>query len=471
MGIVDSLTRVFRSKSFVETQEGILDSSWPINYWQNNQRPIRASMNSVSEACIDTIAQTVAQCPVYHWADQPDGGQKEIVNSPAARLMHRPNAYQTRSDLWLNAIHSLYKEGNAYIYIGERNNKNEPTSMHLLNPFTTRGFRNEETGEIFYALSPTGWVRESLNLDEMSYAPARDMIHIRLHTPHDPLRGVSPISAAAASISANNSIVSAQAAFFTNMSRPSGVLSTEEKLNRDQMTMLREAWEQQSTNINSGRIPILSSGLKWYPLAITSQDSQLIEALKFTVEDISRVFRVPLPLINAMSGQTFNNAESMLNWWLSSGLGFLLDHIELALNHAFGLPYNEHLNFDNDVLLRSDLQTRINALGEAVMKSVYSPNEARRRLGMPAVEHGDEPRAQQQVVPLSYYKEKLDLDRRKVELQEAKQEASEEQSEDDAESETDEGEEVPEGEEDKEESVKSMADFLRANLEKKIAKG
>ena len=52
-------------------------------------------------------------------------------------------------------------------------------------------------------------------------------------------------------------------------------------------------------------------------------------------------------------------------------------------------------------LLRSALKDRIEALARGVQGGIFAPNEARQQEGLDAVEFGDEPRVQQQVVPLS----------------------------------------------------------------------
>ena len=89
--------------------------------------------------------------------------------------------------------------------------------------------------------------------------------------------------------------------------------------------------------------------------------------------------------------------------WISSGLGFALNHIE----DAYGLLFNlkgqpdEYLEFDTKALLRSAFKERIAALAQAVQGGIFSPNEARAEESMDAVKFGDEPRVQQQVVPLS----------------------------------------------------------------------
>ena len=212
--------------------------------------------------------------------------------------------------------------------------------------------------------------------------PARDMLHIKLYTPEHPLVGVSPIANLASSIAANNAITNHQATFFTNMRRPSGVLSTAETLSRDQMKQLRDAWDQQSKSLNSGGVPILSAGLKWDAMSITSQDAQTIEASRMSVEEIARAFRVPLPLIGDTRNSNYSNVEQLVSAWLAMGLGFVLEHIERSFDMFFDVAQDTSAQFDADTLLRTDFQGRLQALSSAVSHGIYSPNEARKKEGL-----------------------------------------------------------------------------------------
>ena len=89
--------------------------------------------------------------------------------------------------------------------------------------------------------------------------------------------------------------------------------------------------------------------------------------------------------------------------WIATGLGFALNHVEVAFGRTFELKGQpaEYLEFDTSALLRSAFKDRIEGLTRAVQGGVYSPNEARDLEGMPAAKFGDEPRLQAQVVPLS----------------------------------------------------------------------
>lgn len=376
-----------------------IPSNWPVNWFQRGYpiAPTWGGGNSAVEACVAAYAQTMAQCPIYHYRHETDGSYTIIRDSNIAQIMNKPNDFQTRSDFINNLVYAILYEGNGYWF--STVDPREADRVYMLHPKSTYPQMTEE-GDIFY--STGGQFTEIAGIREAVNIPSRFVGHVRLFTPSHPLLGVSPIQAAAASVAANNAITTHQAAFFENMRRPSGVLTTDMKLNKDQINMLREAWDEQAQKLNAGGVPILSNGLSWEALSITSQDAQLVEAWRMSVEDISRVFRIPKVIINSMENSTFSNVEQLMSFWLSSGLGFMVDAVEQTLKAFFRLPPNESIEMDTDVLLRADLEGRVNAYGSAVTKGLMAPNEARQIFRLPPVEGGDEPRVQQQMVPLSW---------------------------------------------------------------------
>jgi len=388
------------ARSWNLTDEGWMNTSWDAGWWQQDLKPLDLSgVNETVEACVSALSQTVSMCPAYHLTEDATGEAIRNYGSNAERVMLNPNPHMTRTDFMNNLIRSIYFDGNGYAF-ATRNGTGAVGALYLLDPKNVNPVQDPETGEIYYWVSPTA--DGKYNADTDSVYPERDILHVKINIdPKQPLKGVSPLMAAANSIAASNAITGHQARFFSQMARPSGILRTDSPLNREQMLQLRDAVAKQMQGNNSGKVPILGNGLKWESMSLTSQDAQMVEALGMTIASISRVFRVPPALINNMDGATFANAEQMNNWFLSSGLGFLLEHIELDLNKLFNLPFSQRINFNTKVLLRSDWNSQVTTLGEGVLKGIYSPNEARAFLGMGPVKDGDEPRVQQQVVPLS----------------------------------------------------------------------
>jgi phage portal protein BeeE len=179
------------------------------------------------------------------------------------------------------------------------------------------------------------------------------------------------------------------------------VLQTDLALTKAQTEDLRARWDEQSKGLNAGGTPILTHGLKFAPVAVSAKDGQIAEALKLSDAQIAQVFRVPLAIVGSES-QPMGSTEALMNFWISGGLGFALDRVEQAFDKLFALGPNECCELDSEVLLRSNLKDRIEAYSGGVIGGIYAPNEARAEFGLPAAKAGDEPRVQQQVVPLSF---------------------------------------------------------------------
>src|SRR5262249_21273699 len=216
------------------------------------------------------------------------------------------------------------------------------------------------------------------------------------------LLGISPLTAALIDLATSGAVKQQQLAFFANQARPSFVLSTDLLLDKDQVSALRDRWNEQAAGMNAGGTPILGGGLKPVPITMRSRDAQIAEVLKLSDQDIALVFRVPFALLG-IGGAPHGSTEVLMQEWVASGLGFCLNHVEQAFDRVFSLKGqpDEYVEFSTEGLLRSAFKERIGALKDGGLGGIFSPNEARNKEGLPSVKDGDEPRVQQQVVPLS----------------------------------------------------------------------
>lgn len=379
---------------------GWLVSGSALNWWQMGESIQRYGEGSAMvEACIGAYAQTVAMCPGDHWRRLPNGGRERVTTSALSRVMKRPNDYQSISDFLLNLTRRLYSDGEAFA-LCIRNARFEISEIHLMRFGCARLAVN---GEIFYDLS--GNDVAEMRFDLSAPIPARDVLHVRLHTPRHALIGESPIMATIAERSLSGAALTQQVAYYINQSKPSWVLETDLILTAEQTQQLRQRWKEQTTGANAGETPILSAGLKAKPAPPTAADSHLVEMLKLSDQAIALAFRIPLQVLG-IGGTPFASTEALMAAWKSSGLGFALNHIEEAFGLLFGLAGfpDEYLELDTDALMRSAFKDRIEALSRGVISGIYSPDEARAREDLPAAPNGAgvEPRVQQQVVPLSY---------------------------------------------------------------------
>lgn len=373
-------------------------ASWPIGWWQMGYRLPSLQGTPAVEACVGAISQTIASMALQHWRMGGNGAHEIVADSPVAATLLRPNLYQTRADFFLNLIRAEQLEGNGYA-VAERGAGDRIEALHLINPRNATPYVAAD-GTVFYAITPVTPLEPQPTIE--NFFPARDVLHIRMHTPRHPLIGETPLVAAMLSVASGNAIQEHTASFFSNMTRPSGFLKSPKPLAGELLEQLRSMWQESYSRANSGKVAVLAGGLEWQSIGVTSVDAQLIESYRLTVADVARVFRVPLSVIGESGGTTYNNTETLIRHWLSTGLGYVLEHVELALDRLFNLPPNEYLAFDVDTLLRYDFQARVDGLVRGIQGGLFSPNEARGKEGLGYVEFGDEPRLQAQVVPLSF---------------------------------------------------------------------
>jgi len=228
-------------------------------------------------------------------------------------------------------------------------------------------------------------------------------MHLRAFTEDGSLRGVSPLVAAAYSVEHGQNMQAQQNSFFKAHARPDGILTSEQRMTSEQVNRLKTSWKESFSGEGVGNTAVLEGNLKYQPLSLTAQEMQLIEALNWSIDDICRVFRVPLWMVNRTEASTYNNVETLGRVFVMQTLGFWLTHLELQLNVLFNLPPGEYLRFSIEAgLMRSEFPTRIEALRTAVQGGIYSPNEARAFENLEPVEGGDEVFLQAQMEPVEH---------------------------------------------------------------------
>lgn len=367
-----------------------------LNWWQagHSLNPLGEG-GAMVEACVSAYSQTVAMCPGAHKRTTGDGGSEVITTSDLSRILKRPNDYESISDFLLNLTERLYRGGEAFAY-AVRNARNEIVELHRMRygyPYIGAD------GSIFYSLSGNEIAEQRFDLS--APIPARDVLHVRLKTPRHPLKGVSPILAVALDQALSGAALNQQIAFYLNEAKPSFMLETDQTLTTEQTQKLRELWDAQTKGDGAGGTPILTWGLKAKAVSTTANDSKLADMLKLSDQNIALAFRMPLQLFG-IGGTPFASTEALMSAWKATGLGFALNHIEEAFGLLFrlkGQP-DEYLEFDTEALLRSSFKEMIDALNTAAGK-VLTYNEARKKIGQPRKDGGDDLYVQMQDIPLA----------------------------------------------------------------------
>jgi HK97 family phage portal protein len=365
--------------------------------WGRSQMPSELTSFSAVYACIAVISQDVGKLPLQVLRYDAKAGVPLVKPGDFYELlMKQPNEYQTGVDFLQLFVSSYLMQGNAYAFV-RRNGRGEICEMHPLDPRRTQPYIADD-GSVFYRVAP----HLLAGLPAGGTFPERDIIHHRLPLlPGYPLVGVTPIYAAAASSAVGLRILNNSHSFFSNASRPAGVITAPGKISKPTSERLAQDWDNNYTNNRYGKTAVLPEGLKWEPLTMTATDAQLIEQLRWSVEDVGRVFRVPPFMLGDVTKTTYRNSEQLARAYLSGCLSFHIKTLEKRFARAFDFTPDFELEFDLSEMLRAEVDVRFDAYGKAMAAGWMTPNEARSNEGLAPVEGGDEPHIQSQYIPLS----------------------------------------------------------------------
>lgn len=347
-------------------------------------------------ACVTKIAGDIAKMRPMLVADNPDGTCTEVEGeSPFRAVLERPNHYQNRIKFVQQWVTSKLLTGNTYA-LKARDARGLVRKLFILDPKRVIPMVTD-AGEVYYRLSPDNLSGIS---DEV-VVPAPEIIHDLMCPLWHPLVGVSPIYACGVSATMGNRIQRNSTTFFDNMSRPSGYLIAPGKLDPADAAELKRQWNENYGKGNLGGTAVLANGLKFEPAgAIAADDAQLIEQLKWTIEDVARCYSMPAYKIGGTIPPN-TTVEALNQAYYSECLQVQIEDIELALKEGLGMPRDYYVEFDLETLLRMDTAARMETLKSGVAGSILAPDEARKKLNLKPVPGGASPMAQHQQYSLA----------------------------------------------------------------------
>jgi HK97 family phage portal protein len=326
-------------------------------------------------SCVNLIGNTVASLPfhLYRETDQGMIMQMGMLNDLVSR---RPNESYNSFDFRKAFMAQLLLRGNAYI-LPMRNGSNL-SGLELLDTDLVQ--IDTTGGTLKYKVWLTTGVTMNLDPDQI--------IHLKYWT-LDGINGVSPIVYAKEIIGTSMAATSHMGGFYGNGGMPKGVLQLQGTIkDPDRVKAIGSQWDQLNKE-NKGRTAVLTEGAEYKPVAANFQESQLIESLRFSVEEICRLYSVPPHKIGHMDGAGYaNSIEAQNAQFVSDCIRPLVEMIELEFTNKL-LNGNRRFVMDMKALTRGDIQTEVQRNVSYWNIGAMSANEIRRQEGLPPIEGGD----------------------------------------------------------------------------------
>ncbi len=366
---------------------------WTTGGWQRNEEVQAETVlsNPTLFACITLIAGDIAKLRLKLVKKDDDGVWTETESSAFSPVLRKPNHYQTRIDFFEWWMISKLVHGNTYA-LKARDRRGVVVALYILDPHRVRPMVSPD-GSVFYQLG-----EDELANTESITVPAREIIHDVMCPLFHPLCGVSPIYAAGFPALQGLNIRSQSNRFFMNGSKPGGVLTAPGAILQETANRIKQYWDDNFSGDNIGKVAVLGDGLKYEPMAVTAEQSQLVEQLRMTDEDIAKCFHMPRHKVGIGPDPTYSNIEALNIGYYSDCLQKHIEKLELVLDYGLEMVHAEGrelgVEFERDDLAQMDSASLIQSEKEAAgLKTV---NESRKRLGYPKIKGGDTVYRQQQ---------------------------------------------------------------------------
>lgn len=311
-------------------------------------------------ACVRLISQQIASLPLDLYRREGDDG-REYADGHELNQLFRfgPNPNMT-SIVWRETmIAHLLLWGNHYSEI-KRDGGGRVKALIPIHParVNVECYSKGGVEEIIYRVTPPNGQQRMLRRQEMFHPLGVSM---------DGLKGMSVIAANRETIGLGIALGRYGSAFFGNGARPGGILTHPTPLKPEQKKRLKESWEEAHTGADRGhKLAVLDGDMKYQAISVNPEDAQYLELRKFSVEDVARIFGVPLVLVQSTEKSTSwgSGIEHLMIGFRSQTLRPTMIRIEQEIHRKLLLDgeredyYAEH---NDAALLRGDLKSRYEA--------------------------------------------------------------------------------------------------------------
>jgi HK97 family phage portal protein len=325
---------------------------------------------------VTLIAEKVGALPFK--AYEQNGDEKTVARDhPAYRLIHDwanedQSAEEFRALLTADAL--LHDNGFAFVNAVD----GRPVELNRLDPERVTIQTDDRTGRPIYIYQPDKGARRIYTADEI----------LRIRCPG----GCSPIKHGRETIALCLVLEQHAAKLFGAGARPSGLLMTEKSLGDEAKGKIGNAWTTKFGPGGPGGTAILDENMKFAPLTLNSTDAQFLEMRRFQIQEIARLFGVPVTLLGDLSNGIKSNVEQQALAFLTDTLSPWLYSWSRAYERAL-FPTEERplyrVEAVVDGLMAADTAAKFTAIREGRSSGVITANDARRLLNLPALPDGD----------------------------------------------------------------------------------
>lgn len=329
------------------------------------------------------IATQVAKLPIVI----KDENHQPVFNASTGLLLRVlnkvPNQEMHAFTFWCYLIISALNRGNGYAEI-IKDKAGRIVEMYPIHPDHVSPYRNSDN-ELKYRIIGGSRTRpgEDYILDK------KDVFHLKNPNTNEGIFGISVIHNASQSLGVALGAEKFSNGLYANGGMPSGVLKSPGKLSPEAAQRLKSRWDERFSDKMVGGTAVLEEGLEYSPITLQPDQLQFIETKKFTIPTMARFLGVsPTKLFDTDAKSGKIEDENLMA--VIDTIDPWVKNIEAEVDLKFfnGSP-RRNTEFDIYAVFRGDMNARSTYYHQMMQSSAITPNEIRKKEGMPPYEGGD----------------------------------------------------------------------------------
>lgn len=339
---------------------------------------------------VNFLAGELASLPMHLYRKK--GDSRERVSSALATILSDAVNEETTSFRWRKAMFdAVLTGGRAYTFI-ERAASGRIINLWLLDPGGMTVKRRDGRREYHYKDGGRPVQYSAGEIVDMAFMEKADMVG-----------HYSPIMSNRDVIGMAIAITQYASKFFQAGGVPpfavTGNFTSPGAMKRatdDLADAVRKAAKEQRQAL------VMPLGLEIKPIGSDPEKTQLVEAQRFVIEQVARIWQLPPVFLQDLTHGTFSNTEQQDLHYVKHTLLRWTNQFEQELNlKLFGRASNsQYVEMNVDGLLRGDFKTRMEGYASGIQHGILKPNEARARENMPSDPSGNRLLIQGAMMPI-----------------------------------------------------------------------
>lgn len=332
-------------------------------------------------SCVSAITTGIASVPLKVQTKQGDEWQ-DAKSHYLSQVLQKPNKLYNKN-VFIEALVKdalLDKAGYALI---ERNTKRKVTGLYRVSPSYVNVVPDNQQfpKELFYQIA---------SMQGMPSYDSDNVLVLMNNLSNDGFSGAGIKTYARDTTDLNKTLVSNAKNSFTD-GKAQRIVAVK---GRGSQTKLENVSKSLASTSNGGTTVLEADSIAITELQRNNKESMLIEARKFSAEEICIFFNIHPSFIglNAQNAISADALEAIHRQFISITLEPWFDKFELELTKLLSTSEskNTRVVFDRTANLKTSPKNQSEFYSKLVLNGIITPNEAARRLGLPVIEGGDD---------------------------------------------------------------------------------